>query len=207
MGWMIIAFAIVLLALLHGRARSTRWQKLARRRDRAVRGSRTTAVIGDVLSPWYRRTAPSPVPRDYGSRPGTGRSRRPGNREHAIWVDVSSHHGSVGSHHGSVGGSPSTLVRMLWERSGAPEAIWRQRPDHAFRIGLISGLAELRADREAVEYYVGHVLTGMRAVYVDPRSLLLGEVARMIHAVAPRVRFVPELHAVSETTARKDNAK
>lgn len=84
----------------------------------------------------------------------------------------------------------SELVGMLWQQSGAPEAIWRQRPDHAFRIGLISGLAELRADREAVEYYVGHVLTGMRAVYVDPRSLPLGEVARMIPAVAPRVHVV-----------------
>lgn len=48
----------------------------------------------------------------------------------------------------------------------------------------------LRADREAVEYYVWNVLTGMRAVYVDPRSLPLGEVANMIPAVAPRVHVV-----------------
>jgi len=101
----------------------------------------------------------------------------------------------------------SELVGMLWRESGAPESIWRQRPDHAFRIGLISGLADLRADREAVEFYVGHTLTGMRATYVDPRSLPLAEVARAIPHVAPRVRGVSIAPGESELTARINKAK
>lgn len=79
------------------------------------------------------------------------------------------------------------LVHDLWVESGAPEAIYKQRPDHAFRIGLVTGLAELRADREAVEAYVGHAPTGVRARYVDRDRLPIAEVARLIPPVGSRV--------------------
>lgn len=90
-----------------------------------------------------------------------------------------------------VGHSPdqrtaSDLVKRLWMRTPAPPEIYRGRPDHAFRIGLVSGLARARVDREAVEYYVGHA-PGIRGHYVDPTALPLGEVAAAI----------PCVHAVS----------
>lgn len=73
-------------------------------------------------------------------------------------------------------------LRRLWQAADVPEAIWRGRPDHAFRSGLISELARLRVDREAVEHYVGHAPSGMRGPYVDPSALPLGEVAAAIPA-------------------------
>lgn len=76
----------------------------------------------------------------------------------------------------------SDLVRRLWTLTPAPAEIYRGRPDHAFRIGLVSGLARARVDREAVEYYVGHA-PGVRGHYVDPASLPLGEVAAAIPCV------------------------
>jgi integrase len=82
------------------------------------------------------------------------------------------------------------MVGKLWALSGAPAEVWRQRPDHAFRIGLVSELARARVDREAVEHYVGHVIVGVRAHYVDPSRLPLDEVAAAIPPVSPRVRLV-----------------
>jgi len=110
---------------------------------------------------------------------------------------------------GSVAGKTraADLVRELWRSSGAPEGLYRQRPDHAFRIGLITGLAELRADREAVEHYVGHVITGVRAHYVDPSRLPLGEIAKLIPPVGPRVRPVSALAEVAKLDAGNQSGK
>lgn len=98
--------------------------------------------------------------------------------------------------------SSCTVVAMLWRSSDLPPALYTQRPDHAFRIGLVSGLTSLRADREAVEHYVGHVITGVRAHYVDPSTLPLAEVAAMIPPIGPRVRGVSTPEVVSIADAR-----
>jgi integrase len=75
---------------------------------------------------------------------------------------------------------PAMVMAMLWDRSGVPREIYANRPDHAFRIGLISGLTALRAPHEGVEYYVGHSLGGVRRAYLDASSLGLDEVASLI---------------------------
>ncbi|HJN76397.1 MAG TPA: site-specific integrase [Myxococcota bacterium] len=74
-----------------------------------------------------------------------------------------------------------------WERAGVPQAFWKQRPDHAFRKGLISGLKREGADDEAVEQLVGHKQVGQRATYIDPDALPMREAVRLI----PRVWDVP----------------
>ena len=91
----------------------------------------------------------------------------------------------------------STLVRDLWRRTPAPVAIYAQRPDHAFRIAVVSGLTRARVDHEAVEFYVGHA-AGIRGHYVDPEALPLAEVANAI----PCVRSVSALKVRSLDQAR-----
>jgi integrase len=63
-------------------------------------------------------------------------------------------------------------MHRAWKRSGVREEVYRQRPHHAFRKGFVSGLVRLGADREAVEYLVGHSLA-LRGIYVDPTALPL----------------------------------
>lgn len=58
-------------------------------------------------------------------------------------------------------------MARAWQRAGVREEVWRKRPDHAYRKGITSGLAQLRADPEAVEYLVGRKLLGERQQYVD----------------------------------------
>lgn len=85
----------------------------------------------------------------------------------------------VGHASASLRRTAATRVRECWAATDAPVTIYAQRPDHAFRIGLISGLTRARADREAAEHYVGHA-PGIRGHYVDPRTLPLDEVAAAI---------------------------
>lgn len=98
-------------------------------------------------------------------------------------------------------GHIARLVGELWAAAGVPETVWRQRPDHAFRIGLISGLTRARADVEAVEFYVGHAALGVRGHYVDPEALPLGEVAALIRA--PGVAVVSEAATAIAPRARR----
>jgi integrase len=98
---------------------------------------------------------------------------------------------------GAVLGSDKTptavplVMRRLWAKTRAPEAVYRQRPDHAFRIGLISGLTALRAPPDAIEYYVGHALPSTRRAYLDPSTIGLGEVARLIPPIEWGVVQIP----------------
>ena len=76
----------------------------------------------------------------------------------------------------------SRAIGKLWRKTDAPPALYEQRPDHAFRIGLVSELTRSRVDREAVEHYVGHA-PGIRGHYVDASALPLSEVAAAIPCV------------------------
>lgn len=91
--------------------------------------------------------------------------------------------------------SAAIAVRRLWGVTGAPESLWKGRPDHAFRSGLISELKRARVDTEVAEYYVGHAPAGTRGPYVDPASLNTQEVADAIPA--PGVRTVSKERVVS----------
>lgn len=99
-----------------------------------------------------------------------------------------------------------TTVRLYWQRTGAPAELYDRRPDHAFRIGLISGLTSARVPHEAVEYYVGHALPGTRRAYVAPASLPLAEVAASIPPISAAVvtawaRNAARISMTAETNA------
>jgi len=73
-------------------------------------------------------------------------------------------------------------LRRAWQRAGVREAVWRRRPDHAFRRGFKSGLLQLGANPDAVDYLQGHNLgAGSRGRYIDPwHALPLREVVAMV---------------------------
>ena len=76
----------------------------------------------------------------------------------------------------------SKCYRRAWADSGLSEQLYQRRPTHAFRKGFVSGLRASGADREAVEFLVGHSL-GLRGVYLDPASLPLRETIDLVPAV------------------------
>jgi len=61
-------------------------------------------------------------------------------------------------------------MMRAWKRAGVREEVWKQRPHHAFRKGVRSGLKRLGADDMAVELLLGHSL-GIAGVYTDPDAL------------------------------------
>lgn len=85
------------------------------------------------------------------------------------------------------------VIKDYWRETSAPATVYHQRPEHAFRIGLVSNLAEAGVPAEAVEYYVGHELSGMRRHYVDPTRLHLRRVADAVPA--PKGWSVPHVSA------------
>lgn len=84
----------------------------------------------------------------------------------------------------------SMMVSKCWKASKADEALYRRRPDHAFRIGLVSQVRAAGVDADAVEIYVGHAIAGVRRHYVDPDKLPLADVARSIPAPRLKLRRV-----------------
>jgi integrase len=77
-------------------------------------------------------------------------------------------------------------MARAWERAGAREAVYKRRPDHAFRRGFKSGLLEARAHVDAVDYLQGHG-SGSRWRYIDPNRLPLQEALALI----PAISFTP----------------
>ena len=73
-------------------------------------------------------------------------------------------------------------ARRAWERSGVREVVWGRRPWHALRAGFCASLTRAGADREAVEYLVGHS-RGVRARYVDGTALPLVEAVGLVPPV------------------------
>jgi len=71
-------------------------------------------------------------------------------------------------------------VSEAWERAGVREAVWRGRPDQAFRRGIVTGLAAAGVGREAAELFIGHAVVGVRAHYLDWSSLPLRQAAAAI---------------------------
>lgn len=72
-----------------------------------------------------------------------------------------------------------------WRKSGVREAVWRGRPDHAFRKGITSRLKAEGADTEAVEYLLGRrSAAGAREVYLDPDALPLRQTVAKIPQIA-----------------------
>lgn len=77
-----------------------------------------------------------------------------------------------------------------WERAGVREGIWRNKPHHAFRKGLMTELKVAGADDEAVKYLVGHSL-GVRGHYLE---------AHRLPQVIGAVRMIPPLDLQGEET-------
>ena len=72
----------------------------------------------------------------------------------------------------------------IWEAGKVKESVWKGHPAHAFRYGFTSGLAQLGAEREAVEHLTGHAVQGARAHYLDPRwALALKEAVDLVPAI------------------------
>jgi integrase len=89
----------------------------------------------------------------------------------------------------------SAQARAAWERAGVRPEFWHRRPCHAFRKGFASGLRAAGADRDAIEYLIGHSL-GIAGVYIDPRTLPLRDAVDR----APKIGQVSKLRAkVGET--------
>lgn len=72
-----------------------------------------------------------------------------------------------------------------WARGGVDPAVCEQ-PHHAFRAGFVSGLARLGADREAVEYLVGHS-GGVRERYLDPDAIPLVQAVELVPEIGSTV--------------------
>lgn len=64
-------------------------------------------------------------------------------------------------------------LRRAWARAGVRADVWTQRPEHAFRRGWKSGMLQLGASADAVDYLQGHALgAGSRGRYIDAWSAL-----------------------------------
>ena len=70
------------------------------------------------------------------------------------------------------------MVRA-WKRAGVREEAWKQRPHHAYRKGIRSGLKRLGADDMAVEFLLGHSL-GIAGIYTDPEAMPLRDAVNLI---------------------------
>lgn len=70
-------------------------------------------------------------------------------------------------------------MTRAWTRAGVREEAWRQRPHHAYRKGVRSGLKRLGADDMAVEFLLGHNL-GIAGVYTDPEAMPLRDAVNLI---------------------------
>lgn len=79
------------------------------------------------------------------------------------------------------------VVSEAWARAGVRESVWRRRPDHAFRRGVVSGLARLGVEREAAELWIGHAVAGVRAHYLDRQAVALRAVADAIPRISGTV--------------------
>lgn len=71
-----------------------------------------------------------------------------------------------------------------WQRAGVREAAWRAHPWHAFRRGFKSGLLQLGAHPDAVDFLQGHSLgSGSRGRYIDGALLPLRETVATVPVV------------------------
>ena len=86
---------------------------------------------------------------------------------------------------------PRDMARA-WLRAGVRPEVWQGQPHHAFRKGFVTELIAEGANREAVEYLVGHS-QGLRAVYTDPRALGQEDAVALIPARNPSKEPVARL--------------
>lgn len=76
-------------------------------------------------------------------------------------------------------------MARAWQRAGVRPEVYVGRPDHAFRKGFRSGLKREGADKEAIEYLIGHIIgEGEEGTYTDPDALPLLETIRKVPPLA-----------------------
>jgi integrase len=82
-------------------------------------------------------------------------------------------------------------ILRAWKRAGVREEVWRQRPEHAFRRGWKSGMLQLGANADAVDYLQGHSLgAGSRGRYIDAMMLPLVETVAKVPAIGAETNVV-----------------
>jgi len=86
-------------------------------------------------------------------------------------------------------------AQRAWTRADVDAAVWTGCAHHAFRAGFVSGLARAGADREAVEFLVGHS-RGIREAYADPDALPLLEAVRRVPPLAVGTALVQPDHGL-----------
>ncbi len=75
-------------------------------------------------------------------------------------------------------------LNEAWKRAGVRAPAWERAPGKAFRRGVTTGLAQLGANRELAELYVGRAVEGARRHYLDVGALPLADVANIIPAIS-----------------------
>ena len=101
-------------------------------------------------------------------------------------------------------------MALAWKAAGVREAVWKRRPDHAFRKGFKSELLAAKADRDAVDYLQGHKLgAGSRGLYIDPTRLPTREALALIPAITAPTTNVTALPGADKvrTTKKRGAAK
>jgi integrase len=82
-------------------------------------------------------------------------------------------------------------MARAWARAKVREAVYKRRPDHAFRKGFKSELIAAGAHIDAVDFLQGHSLgAGSRGRYIDPSRLPLREAVALIPCIAADTNVV-----------------
>lgn len=101
-------------------------------------------------------------------------------------------------------------MARAWKAAGVREAVWRRRPDHAFRKGFKTNLLALGAHPDALDALMGHKLGGgSRGLYIDTSRLPLRETLALIPPITVptgNVITLPTRPADYELTSRKRRA-
>jgi integrase len=93
-------------------------------------------------------------------------------------------------------------VAQAWAASGVPAAVWKQRPNHAFRKGFSTELARAGVDREVRDFLTGHAL-GIAGVYTDASALALKAAVAHVAPLTPAAADAVAVVLSTTITARE----
>lgn len=94
-----------------------------------------------------------------------------------------------------------------WRRAGVPEAIWKQRVNHAFRKGFSSELARNKITVEIRDFLTGHS-GGLAGIYTDPDAHdLRGAVATVAPFSSAAAAAIEAALSTTNTTSGSDRTQ
>jgi hypothetical protein len=94
---------------------------------------------------------------------------------------------------------------QAWSAAGVPEAVWAQRPNHAFRKGFSTELARAGVVAEVRDFLTGHS-AGIAGFYTDPSALPLMQAVAHVAPFAPAAAEAIE-QALSSTSASPETGR